>query len=171
MLVYQEAAIEEIKIGDLVEVEMDGVHLGARVVGCDLERGALGIVPYSYAEPSENGSGFVMTPCRGEVLTVTPGKGGVKVRKAVDSEAAVKEPLTWEKVAELEPKVSGLLEEIKAERPREGNYLWIWGNTSKDYLNSSDGVAKRQRIRAPVVSCGRARRVRKHACLFDPVLP
>jgi hypothetical protein len=106
---------------------MDEAHLGARVVGCDLERGALGIVLYSYAEPSENGSGFVIRPCRGEVLTVTPGKGGVKVRKAVDSEAAVTEPLTWEKVAELEPKVSGLLAEIKAERPREGNYLWIWG--------------------------------------------
>jgi hypothetical protein len=127
MLVYQEAAIEEIKIGDLVEVEMDGVHLGARVVGCDLERGALGIVPYSYAEPSENGSGFVMTPCRCEVLTVTPGKGGVKLRKAVDSEAAVTEPLTWENIAELEPQVLGLLDEIKAERPREGNCLWIWG--------------------------------------------
>lgn len=127
MFVYQEAAIEEIKIGDLVEVEMDAVHLGARVVGCDLERGALGIVPYSYAEPSENGSGFVIRPCRSEVLTVTPGKDGVKVRKAVDSEAAVTERLTWEKVAELEPKVSGLFEEIKAERPREGNYLWIWG--------------------------------------------
>ena len=126
MLVYQEAAIEEIKIGDLIEVEMDGVHLGARVVGCDSASGALGIVPYSYAEPSENGSGFVIRPCRGEVLTVTPNKGGVKVRKAVDSEAAVTEQLSWEKVAELEPKVSGLLEEIKDERPREGNYLWIW---------------------------------------------
>jgi hypothetical protein len=127
MLIYQEAAIEEIKIGDFIEVEADGVHLGAKVVGCDLERGALGIVPYSYAEPSENGSGFVITPCRGEVLTVTLGKSGVKVRKAIDSEAAVTAPLTWEKVAELEPKISGLLEEIKAERPREGNYLWIWG--------------------------------------------
>lgn len=127
MLIYQEASIEDIKIGDLVEAEMDLVHLGARVVGCDLERGALGIVPYSYAEPSENGSSFVMTLCRGEVLTVTPGKGGVKVRKAADSEAAVTEPLTWERIAELEPKVLGLLQEIKAERPREGNYLWIWG--------------------------------------------
>ena len=127
MLIYQEVAIEEIKIGDLVEVEMSGAHLGAKVVGCDLERGALSIAPYSYAKPSENGSGLVMTPCRGEVLTVTPGKGDVKVRKAVDSEAAVTEPLTWERIAELEPKVSGLLEEIKAERPHEGNYLWIWG--------------------------------------------
>ena len=127
MLIYQEAAIEDIKIGDLIEVEADGVHLGAKVVGRDLELGTLGIVPYSYAEPSENGSGFVMTPCRGEVLTVAPDKGSVKVRKAVDSEAAVTAPLTWEKVAELEPKISGLLEEIKAERPREGNYLWIWG--------------------------------------------
>ena len=127
MLIYQEAAIEEIKIGDLVEVEMDGVHLGARVVGCDLERGALGIVPYSYAEPSENGSGFVIRPCHGAVLTVTPGKDGVKVRKALDSEAAVTAPLIWEKIAELEPKVLVLLDEIKAERPRESNYLWIWG--------------------------------------------
>jgi hypothetical protein len=66
VLIYQEAAIEEIKIGDLIEVEADGVHLGAKVVGCDLERGALGIVPYSYAERSENGSGFVIRPCRSE---------------------------------------------------------------------------------------------------------
>jgi hypothetical protein len=108
MLIYQEVAIEEIKIGDLVEVEMGGAQLGAKVVGCDLERGALSIAPYSYAKPSENGSGLVMTPCRGEVLTVTPGKGDVKVRKAVDSEAAVTEPLTWERIAELEPKVSAI---------------------------------------------------------------
>ena len=127
MLIYQEVAIEEIKIGDLVEVEMSGAHLGAKVVGCDLERGALSIVPYSYAEPSENGSGFVMTPCRGEALTVTLGKGGVKVRKAVDAEAAVTEPLTWERIVEREPKILGLLDGIKAESPREGNYLWIWG--------------------------------------------
>jgi hypothetical protein len=127
MLIYQEAAIEEIKIGDLVEVEMGGAHLGAKVVRCDLERGALSIIPYSYAEPSENGSGFVMTPCRSEVLLVTPGKGGTKVRKAVDSEAALTGPLTWERIAQLEPKVLALLEEIKAERPCEGNYLWIWG--------------------------------------------
>jgi len=127
MLIYQEVVIEEIKIGDLVEVEMGGAHLGARVVGCDLERGALRVVPYGYAGPSENGSGFVLNPCRGEALTVTPGKGGVKVRKAVDSEAAVTEPLTWETIAQREPKILGLLKEIKAERPREGNYLWIWG--------------------------------------------
>ena len=127
MLIYQEVAVEEIKIGDFVEVEMDGIHLGAKVVGCDLEHGALGIVPYTYAEPSENGSGFVMTPCRGEVLSVTPGKDSVKVRKAVDSEAAVTEPLTWERIAQSEPRVLGLLKEIKAERPRDGNYFWIWG--------------------------------------------
>jgi hypothetical protein len=127
MLIYQEVAIEEIKIGDLVEVEADGIHLGAKVVGCDLERAALRMVPYTYAEPSENGSGFVMARCRGEVLTVTPGKGAVKVRKAVDSEAAITEPLTWERIAQREPKVLGLLKEIKAERPREGNYLRIWG--------------------------------------------
>jgi hypothetical protein len=59
---------------------------------------------------------------------VTPGKDGVKVLKAVDSEAAVTQPLTWKRIAELEPKVLGLLEGIKAERPHEGNYLWIWRN-------------------------------------------
>jgi hypothetical protein len=138
MLIYQEAAIEAIKVGDLVEVEVDGVNLGAKVVGCDLERGALGVVPYSYAEPSENGSSFVIARCRGEVLTVTPGEGGVRVRKAVDSEAAITHPLTWERIAELEPKVLGLLREIKAERPREGNYLWIWG-TYKQRLSELVG--------------------------------
>jgi hypothetical protein len=127
MLIYQEAVIEEIKIGDLVEVEADGILLGAKVVARDLERGALGIVPFSYAEPSENGSGFVMTSCCGEVMTVATGKGGLTVRKAVDSEAAVTEPLTWERIVQREPKVLGLLKEIEAERPRESNYLWVWG--------------------------------------------
>jgi hypothetical protein len=70
----------------------------------------------------------VISPCYCEVLTVTPGKDGVKVLKAVDSEAGVTEPLTWERITELEPRVLGLLEEIKAERPHEGNYLWIWRN-------------------------------------------
>jgi len=126
MLIYQEAPITEITIDDLIEVEIEGIHIGAKVVGRDLEQGALGAIPYSYAEPSENGTGFVISPCRPEVLTVTPGKGGVKVLKAVDSEAAVTEPLTWERVAELEPKVIGLLDEIKTERPHEHDHFSIW---------------------------------------------
>jgi hypothetical protein len=126
MLIYQDVPIAEIRIGDLIEVEIEGAHIGAKVVGCDLEQGALGIVPSSYAEPSGNGTGFVISPCRPKVLTVTPGKGGVKVLKAVDSEAAVTEPLTWERVAELEPKVIGLLDEIKTERPHEHSYFSIW---------------------------------------------
>jgi len=127
MLIYQELPIADFKVGDLIELEKDGVHIGAKVVACDSALGTLGIVAYSYAKPSENGSGFVISPCDPQTLTVTPGKDGVRVLKAVDSEAAVTEPLTWERVAELEPKVLRLLEEIKAERPHEGNYLWIWG--------------------------------------------
>ncbi len=129
MLIYQEAAIADIKIGDLIEVEMNGVHIGAKVIGRDLEQGTLSVVPYSYAIPS--GSGFVMSPrppaMEPGVLTVRPGNG-VRVLKAVDSEAAVTEPLTWERIAELEPGVLVLLEEIKAERPREYNDLLIWRN-------------------------------------------
>jgi hypothetical protein len=127
MLIYQEVPVADLKLGDLIEVEKDGVHIGAKVVACDSGQGKLGIVPYSYAKPSENGRGFVISPCDPEALTVTPGKDGVRVLKAVDSEAAVTEPLTWERIAELEPKVLRLLEEIKTERPHEGNYLWIWG--------------------------------------------
>jgi len=128
MLIYTEVPLGEIARGDLIEVEMDGVHIGAKVVACDLGRETLGIVPYSYAKPTENGTRSVISPCCREVLTVTPGKDGVKVLKAVDSEAGVTEPLTWERITELEPRVLGLLEEIKAERPHEGNYLWIWRN-------------------------------------------
>jgi hypothetical protein len=48
------------------------------------------------------------------------------VIKAVDPEAVVAEPLTWDRIAELEPKVSELLDEIKAECPREHDYLLVW---------------------------------------------
>jgi hypothetical protein len=74
MLIYQEAAIEEIKIGDLVELELDGVHIGAKVVECDFERGTISFVPYGYAEPSENGTGFIISRCRPTSLTVMPNK-------------------------------------------------------------------------------------------------
>jgi hypothetical protein len=50
------------------------------------------------------------------------------VLKAVDSEAAITGPLSWDRIAQLEPEVLRLLQEIKAERPHELNYLWIWGN-------------------------------------------
>jgi hypothetical protein len=73
--------------------------------------------------------GFVPSICStadSEVLTVEPGKRGVRVFKQVDSEAAVTEPLTWESIAKLEPEVLVLLDEIKTERPNEHNYFSIW---------------------------------------------
>jgi hypothetical protein len=110
---------------------MGGVHIAAAVVGTNLDYGTLGFVPLGYAEPTKDGTGFTLAHCRpptpaSEVLTVTPGKNGVKIFKTVDSEAAVADPLTWESIAELEPKVLVLLREIKAEPPHEYDYLSIW---------------------------------------------
>jgi hypothetical protein len=128
MLVYQEVPISEIQTGDLVEVEMKDAHVGAKVVGCNLELGEITIVPYSYA--ARFGSGFVIghrpPAMKSGVLTIRPGESGLKVLKAVDSEAAVVEPLTWERIAELEPGVVMLHDEIRTEHPHEGNYLAIW---------------------------------------------
>jgi hypothetical protein len=107
MFIYTEVPLAEITRGDRIAIEQGGIHIAAAVVGTNLEHGTLGFVPLGYAEPSENGAGFTLRVCRpptpaSQVLTVAPGKGGVKVFKAVDSEAAVTEQLTWERITELE---------------------------------------------------------------------
>ena len=131
MLIYTEVPLAEITRGDQIAIEMGGVHIAAAVVGTNLEHGTLGFVPLAYAEPTKDGTGFTLAHCHpptadSKVLTVAPGKDGVKIFKTVDSEAAVTEPLTWERIAELEPQFLVLLREIKAERPREYDYLSIW---------------------------------------------
>ena len=128
---HRDGTLAEITRGDKIAIEMGGVHIAAAVVGTNLEQGVLGFVPLSYAGPAEDGTGFTLAHCRpptpaSEVLTVTPGKNGVKILKTVDSEAAITYPLTWESIAELKPKVLVLLREIKAERPHEYDYLSIW---------------------------------------------
>jgi len=131
MFVYTEVPLAEITRGDRIAIELDNLHIVAAVVGTDLEQGSLGFVPLAYAEPTDNGTGLTLSFCRppaaaSDVLTITPGNGGVKVLKATDSEAAITEPLTWESIAELEPKVLVLLKEIKTERPHGYNYLRTW---------------------------------------------
>jgi hypothetical protein len=132
MLIYTEVPLAEITRGEHVAIEVGGVQIAAAVVGTNLERGTLGFVPLAYVEPTENGTGFTIACCcppaaTSEVLTVAPGDGGLKVFKTVDSEAAVTKRLTWERIADLEPEVLKLLDEIKAENPREHNYFRIWG--------------------------------------------
>jgi hypothetical protein len=50
-----------------------------------------------------------------------------EVGLSTDSEAAMIEALTWERIADLEPQLLDILREIKAECPREGTYFRIWG--------------------------------------------
>lgn len=138
MLIYAEVPLAEVAGGDSVAVEIGDVQIAATVVETDLEQGVLAFVPLAYAEPTENGSGFIMARCGSvtpdsKILTVCPGKGGVRLLKATDSEAAVTKPLSWENIAELEPRVQELLDEIRAERPNDGNYLCIW-NRYKDRM-------------------------------------
>jgi hypothetical protein len=60
------------------------------------------------ATQPDGGAGFGITWFEQPAATKTIGlgKGGVKLSKAVDSEAAVTYPLTRETIAELEPKVT-----------------------------------------------------------------
>lgn len=131
MLIYTEVPLAEITRGDQIAIEQGDIRIAAAVVGTDLEQGVLGFVPLSYAKPAEDGTGFTLAHClpptpASQVFTVTPGRNGIKIFKTMNSEAAVTEPPTWEKIVELEPKVLVLLREIKAERPREYDYLSIW---------------------------------------------
>ena len=60
------------------------------------------------------------------IFTISPGEDGVRLLKAIDSEAAITEPLTWEHIAVLEPQVLDLVSEIKDEHPSEANHLFLW---------------------------------------------
>ena len=114
MLLYIEVPLAELTRGDRVAVEVDGTSVPGFVVGTNLEHGTLGFWPAIGGERDS------------EVFTLEPGKHGVKVLKQIDSEAAVTEPLTWDRIAELEPQVLVLLDEIRTERPHENNYFQIW---------------------------------------------
>lgn len=133
MLIYTEVPLAEVARGDHVAVESGSVQIVAAVVGTDLEHGVLAFVPLAHTEATENGTGFTIVRCHPvtpdtKVFVVRPGKGEVKVFKTKDSEVPVTEPLTWEHIAELEPRVLQLLVEIKTEYPNEANYQLIWRN-------------------------------------------
>jgi hypothetical protein len=130
MLLYVEVPLAELTRGDRIAVEIDGAGIPGFVVGTNLEYGTLGFWP-SIGRESDS-----------EVFTVEPGKHGVKVLKQIDSEAAVTEPLTWQRIAELEPQVLVLLDEIRTERPHENNYFQIWYGY-KDRLSDLVGCGAR----------------------------
>ena len=114
MLLDTEVPITDLTWGDSVAVEVDGVKIPGFVVGTNVEHGTIGFLPSICREADT------------EVFTVEPGKCGVRVFKQVDSESGVTEPPTWENIAELEPEVLFLHDEIKTERPHEYNYCSIW---------------------------------------------
>lgn len=114
MLLYVEVPLAELTRRDRVAIEVGGESIPGFVVGTNLEHGTLCFWPAIGGESDS------------EVFTVEPGKHGMKVLKQIDSEEAVTEQMTWESIAELEPQVLVLLNEIRTERPHEHNYFQIW---------------------------------------------
>jgi hypothetical protein len=128
MLTFSEATLAEISKGDLVEIELEDLRAVGQVTGTNLSRGTISFVPLVRVEPSANGTGSKILGLQQPAPTITTelGKSGIKLFKAVDSEAAITYPLTWERIVKLEPGVEALLKEIQAECPTDGNYLRIW---------------------------------------------
>ena len=128
MLIYREANISEIMKGDLVALEMPGMYISGTAVDTNTAHGTLSFVPLVCAKQPEGGTGFGIFGFDHSAGTnaVTLDTSGARLSKAVDSEAAVTYPLTWERIVELEPWVAVLLTEIQAECPTEWTWLRIW---------------------------------------------
>jgi hypothetical protein len=125
VLCYQKVPIEQIMIGDRIKLELHRVKIVGEVVGCDCEQGMLTVTPYCYVLPSRKGSVLRSRPPAMKSFTLRPREGEVRVLKFIHSEAATT-PLTWERIAELEPGVLVLLEKVAAERPTKRNFIRIW---------------------------------------------
>ena len=131
MLIYTEVALAEISTGDHIALKIGADLVTGYVVDTNSDRGLLAFEPLTYSEPTENGTGFrvrIIGPFTEEarIFTISPGEDGVRLLKAIDSEAAITEPLTWEHIAVLEPQVLDLVSEIKDEHPSEANHLFLW---------------------------------------------
>jgi len=138
MLIFDEVNLERISKKDLVGIELRNTRVTATVVDTDPAQGIIRFVPLLIVEPSENGTGSrILAVRKSETKTIRLGNN-IKVFKAMDSEATVTYALTWERIAELEPKVLILLDEIQAESPAEYNYDRIW-NRYKERLSELVG--------------------------------
>ena len=128
MRIFEKVTLAQIEKGDLVQIELPEMCVTGTVTVTNPAQGTLSFVPFACAKPSESGSGFGISWFQQPtaIKTIGLGESSIKLAKAVDSEAAVTHPMTWERIAELVPGVAILLTEIEAECPTEWNYLRIW---------------------------------------------
>jgi hypothetical protein len=128
MLIYREARISDVTRGDLVAIEVPGIYITGTVTSTNPANGTLSFVPLTCAKQPEGGAGFgilgLYHPAGANAITLD--MSGATLSKAVDSEAAVTYPLTWQRIVELEPRVGVLLTGIQAECPTEWTWLRIW---------------------------------------------
>jgi hypothetical protein len=174
MLIHREANISEIARGDLVAIELPGMYISGTVTDTDPAQGTLTFVPLACAEQSEGGTGFGifgLKQSRGENAIILD-TGGIKISKAVDSEAAVTDPLTWERIIELEPRVAVFLTEIQAECPTDWNWPQVWYGY-KERLSDLVGW-DREKASHPELRSSAAYNIVYHKlldCLIDRIPP
>ena len=128
MRIFEGVGLAEISTGGVVAIELPDMCVTGTVAATNLAEETLSFVPFAYAKRPESGTGFGISWFQqpAGIKTIELGESGIRLSKAVDSEAAVTYPMTWERIAELEPGVAILLTEIQAECPTEWNYLCIW---------------------------------------------
>jgi hypothetical protein len=128
MRILEEVTLAEISTGDIVAIHLPGMCVSGTVTATSPAQRTLSFVPFARTKQPESGTGFGITWFQqpATIQTIGLNESGIKLSKAVDSEAGVTYPLTWESIAELEPGVAILLTEIQGEYPTEWNYVRIW---------------------------------------------
>ena len=172
MRIFEEVALTEISTGDVVAIELPDMCVSGTVAATNPAQGTLSFVPFAYAKRPESGTGFGISWFQQPtgVKTIGLGESGIRLSKTVDSEAAVTYPLTWERIAELEPGVAVLLSEIQAECPTYWNHLRIWG-AYKERLSDLVGWF-REEPSHPELRSSEAYNIVYHKlldCLKDPI--
>src|SRR5580700_4674490 len=104
MRILEEVTLAEISTGDIVAIELPDMCVTGTVTATNPTQRTLSFVPFVCAKRPESGIGFGISWFQqpAGIKTIGIDKGSAKLSKAVDSEAAVTCPLTWEGIAELE---------------------------------------------------------------------
>jgi hypothetical protein len=131
MLIYTEVALADVSSGDHAALEIGEAQITGFVVATDVERELLLFAPLTYSEVTANATGstlafFSPEVSDAKVFSVSTGNSEVRLLKAIDSEASVTKPLTWERIVELEPKLLDLLKQVENAPPSEENHLFVW---------------------------------------------
>jgi hypothetical protein len=128
MLIYERVPFEKVQIGDRIRVEVNRVEIVAKVVASDYGQGTLRITPYAYVVSSRGGSSMRSCPraLMSRACVVQMGGKEISVLRPFGFRSAYAVALTWEQIAELEPRVLIMLDQIKSERPTIRNFVGIW---------------------------------------------